>query len=275
MSKIYERFTHNGLSSYAEKILSNFISAYRKSYGSNHVLLRLTENWKKSLDNKSFVGVLDLSKAFDCIPHDLLVAKLHPYDLSEDAVTFVHSYLKRRKQGIKINDIESAFQIILSGVTQSSILGPILFNIFINDLFLFIKDVELANFADDNTIYATRNNKELIKVLEKETKSATDWFKINDMIVNPDKFQAMIISYDKKENKHDLNINIPIISSVDFVILLGTEIDNKLNFEKHASNICKKASRQLNAISCIQSYIGKKEKLLLTLLYTLTSCIAR
>ena len=160
MSKIYERFIHDCLSSYAESFLSKFISAYRKSYSSNHVLLRLIENWKKSLDNKNFVGtvLMDLSKAFDCVPHDLLVAKLHAYGLSKDGVTFIYSYLKRRKQGVKIKDTESIFQILLSGVPQGSILGLILFNIFINDLFLFINEVELANSADDNTIYTSRKD---------------------------------------------------------------------------------------------------------------------
>ena len=98
------------------------------------------------------------------------MAKLHAYGFSEDAVTFVYSYLKRRKQGVKIIDTESVFQVLLSGIPQGSILGTILFNIFINDLFLFIKDVELENFSDDNTIYAARNSvEELMKVLEKES----------------------------------------------------------------------------------------------------------
>ena len=261
MSKIYERFIHGCLSSYAESFLSKFISAYRKSYSSNHVLLRLIENWKKSLDNKNFVGtvLIDLSKAFDCVP-DLLVAKLHAYGLSKDGVTFIYSYLKRRKQGVKINDTEY-FQILLSGVPQDSILGSILFNIFINDLFLFINEVELANFADDNTIYTSKKDvKEVLKVLEKESKSATDWFKINDMIVNPDKSQAMILSSDKKEKKYDLNINNSIISSEESVTLLGIEIDNKLNFDDQVSNICRKANNQLNAIGRIRNCLGKKEK---------------
>ena len=226
-------------------------------------MLRLTENWKKSLDNKNFAGavLMDLSKAFVCIPHDLLVTKLHTYGLSNDAVTFIYSYLKRRKQGVKINDTESIFQILLSGVPQGSILGPILFNIFINDLFLFINEVELANFADDNTIYTTKKNvEELIKVLEKESKSAIDWFEINNMTVNTDKFQAMILRSDKKENKYDLKINDSIISSEKSVTLLGIEIDNKLNFEKQVANICRKANNQLNAIGRIQNFLGKKEK---------------
>ena len=83
---------------------------------------------------------MGLSKAFACIPHDLLSAKLHAYRLSEDAVIFVHSFLKRKKQGVKQNSTESVFQILLSGIPQGSKLGPILLNILINDLFFLIED---------------------------------------------------------------------------------------------------------------------------------------
>ena len=82
-----------------------------------------------------------MSKAFDCIPHDLLAARLHAYGLSKDAVTFVHSYLKCGKQDVKRNNTESFFRILLSGIPQGSILDPILFNILINDFIFFIKDV--------------------------------------------------------------------------------------------------------------------------------------
>ena len=170
-SKIYERFLHDSLSKFTDKILSKFVSAYRKSYSSNHVLLKLIEEWKKSLDHKNIIGaaLMELSKAFDCISHDLLIAKLQAYGLSMDAITFIYSYMKRRKQGVKINDTESLFKILLSGVPQASILGPILFNIFINDLLFFINEAKLANFADDNTIYAAKRDLNELLRLEKES----------------------------------------------------------------------------------------------------------
>ena len=96
-SKIYEQFLHENLTNQVDTFLSKFIFAYRKSYSSNHVLIRLTENWRKSLDQKKFVGamLMDLSKAFDSIPHNLLITKMRVYGFSIDTVEFFYSYLKR------------------------------------------------------------------------------------------------------------------------------------------------------------------------------------
>ena len=111
---------------------------------------------------------MDLSKAFDCIPHVLLVAKYLANDLSIDTTTFIYSYMKGRKQGLKINDTENLFKMLLPGVPQRSILGLILFNIFINDLLFFTNEAKLVNFADDNTIYAVKRDlNELLRLLEK------------------------------------------------------------------------------------------------------------
>ena len=115
---------------------------------------------------------MDLSKAFDCIPQDLLITKLRAYGFNKKALTFLYWYFKRRKQSVKINDTEN-IQILLSRVPQGSILGPILFNFFINDLFFFIKDAELAHFADDSTIYiGSKDLTELLEILRKECETA-------------------------------------------------------------------------------------------------------
>ena len=110
-SKIYERYIHNSLIPYINKCLSEFVAAYRKCYSSGHVLIRLVENWKKELDNKKYVGaiLMDLSKAFDCIPHELLTANMDAYGFNENALTFFFSYLKRRKQSVQINNTHSIF----------------------------------------------------------------------------------------------------------------------------------------------------------------------
>ena len=106
-SKAYERFIHENHMSSVTNFLSDFISAYRKGYSTNHVLLRLIENWKAALDSNLFKGavLMDLSKAFDCIPHDLLITKLHLYGFSFETLTFLNSYLRNHKQCLKINNI--------------------------------------------------------------------------------------------------------------------------------------------------------------------------
>ena len=194
--KIYGRFLLENLANYVDNFLSKFIPAYRESYSSNHVLIRFIKNWKKSLDQKKFVGavLMDLSKAFDSIPHDLLIAKMHAYGFSINAVTFFYLYLKRRTQNVRINNNDSVFQILLFVVSQGSILGPLLFNIFINDFYLWISKTDLLNFADEITISTSENTIEnFISTLEKDCQAAIDWFKINEMIVNSDKFQAIVV----------------------------------------------------------------------------------
>ena len=134
--------------------MSHFLSAYRKNFSCQNVLLRFIEQWRQHLDSNKIVGavLMDLSKAFDCLPHDLLIAKLEAYGLDLEMVKLVYSYLKDRKQAVKVKGFVGILKSIISGVPQGSILGPILFNIFINELFYFIEGSNLHNFADDNTL---------------------------------------------------------------------------------------------------------------------------
>ena len=122
---------------------SPYLSAYRASYSTQDVLLRLIEEWKTNLDNNFAVGavLMDLSKAFDFIPHDLLIAA---YGFEEKTLLYIYSYLENREH-VKINNINSNFQTIKFGVPQGSIVGPILFNIFFNDFCFFLCNESVHN----------------------------------------------------------------------------------------------------------------------------------
>ena len=187
------------------------ISAYRKNYSSQHVIIRLPEEWRKNLGDNLVVAAVsaDMSKAFDCILHDLLIAKLAAYGLSEDALMYILSYLSNRKQCVRINDTYSEFENIIMGVPQGSILGPLLFSLSIKDLFFFILIASVHNFADDNTLSAfAQNVSKLINILQSESEVISDWFKKKQMTVNPYRFQVIIIN--KKKGDHT-NENLLLI----------------------------------------------------------------
>ena len=144
---------------------------------------------------------MDLSKAFDCVPHDLLISKPEAYGINENLLAYHHSYLSNRKQCVCINNVTSDFETIISGVPQGSIVVPILFNCFSNDFPYFTEKAKVHNFADGNTLSMFEETiQNLIVLLENESNTAIEWFQNNKMMVNPGKFQAIII--DKKKKCH-------------------------------------------------------------------------
>ena len=153
VSKVFERIIYKQIMSYVTNLLSDYITGFRKSHGSQHCLVKMLENWKSALDNESVCALfMDLSKAFDTINQDLLLAKLKAYGFSKDTLTLICSYLKNRKQKVAINNSASTTHTVISGVPQGSIDDPLLFNLFINDLVLFIEYRALENYADDNNL---------------------------------------------------------------------------------------------------------------------------
>jgi hypothetical protein len=153
-SKVMETLIAEQITEHMNTIFDKRLGAYRQGHGCSQVLTYAVDTWKCSLDNDMFVGTLmmDLSKAFDSIPHGLLLAKLKCYGFSNDACSFVASYLLERKQRVKIKDCRSSWLTLKRGIPQGSCLGPLLFNVFVNDLFYVVENADIFNYADDNTL---------------------------------------------------------------------------------------------------------------------------
>ena len=132
ISKTYETVMNNQMVEHFDALFNDLLSAFRKLYGCQTLLLKFIEDLKAAMDKSHKIGAvfMDLSKAFDCLPHGLLIAKLHAYGLSTAACQLVLNYLKERKQRVKITNCRSTWKTLTKGVPQGSILGPLLFNVF-------------------------------------------------------------------------------------------------------------------------------------------------
>ena len=165
-----------------------------------------------------------------------MIAKFKAYGFGKEATIFIQNYLSNRLQRTKINSAYISYRDVKYGVTQGSILGPLLFNIFRNDIFSFVKDSQITNYADDNTPSATEDSVEkLIETLERETNILLEWFKFNEMKSNTDKCHLIIVNNRDK----DIKIGEDVINSETSVKFLGVTIDNKLNFSEHVENMQK------------------------------------
>ena len=263
-SKIYEKILQNQMVEHIDKYLSRHLSGYRKGYSAQHALISLLERWKLSLDQGGYGGavLMDLSKAFDTLNHELLIAKLHAYGFSKQSLALLYSYLTNRWQRTKIENSFSTWSELLQGVPQGSILGPLLFNIYINDLLWINTSTNICNYADDTTLYACDQELESVLLrLEHDCLLAIEWFDSNFMKLNRDKCHLLIAGF--KHQNHWLNVGGIKIWEKHHKKLLGITIDRELSFGIHVSNICKIVSRKLSALGRVSSYMSFSQRRIL------------
>ena len=264
-SKVFERILAEQITEFMSEMFSPYLCGFRKGFGTQHALLKLLEDWRKYLDNKEIIGTIlcDLSKAFDTLSHDLIIAKLEAYGFGPNSLAFIYDYLTDRKQRCKIGTSYSSWYDITCGVPQGSVMGPLLFNIFMNDFLLFTIEAGICNFADDNSIYVHGNDIDtVINSLEIQIRKAIDWYKYNSLVPNPDKFQMMFLGT-KKKIDFCLDINGKVSRSTTDVKLLGITIDWKLTFNKHVYSLCKGGNKKASALVRLRNDLDTSQKAIL------------
>jgi retron-type reverse transcriptase len=171
----------------------------------------LTERWKKDLDEGKAIGIIsmDLSKAFDSITHELLLEKLKAYGADNQVYNLLRNYLENRHQRVKLDDEYSRFKKFKKGVPQGSILGPLLFNVFMNDLEHATSSSDLATYADDTQVFhANRGLENIEKVINEDLKNTDEWFKNNGMTRNKSKYPEHGLGQEEETNRDAKHISM-------------------------------------------------------------------
>jgi hypothetical protein len=256
ISKLFESLISNQIYGYLElnQILHPSQFGFRRKLSCEIALNCMTEDWRGWLDTKNdIISVfLDLSKAFDTIDHDILLKKLYYYSFDNNSTQLIGNYLSKRSIKINVNGTLSSSKPLSIGVPQGSVLGPLLFIIFINDMCYLDLHSKLILFADDTTLSTFgKLPSDIINKLEEDLGKISDWLKHNRLVININKSQAMYISHLRKKSKAlrteitNLKLNSCNgngIAFVDEVKILGVMIDNELRFDGQAANICKKVN---------------------------------
>ena len=271
LSKVYEKVMYNRLLTFLEdyNVLFENQFGFRKLHSSYMALMVLTDKLIKSLENGEYViGVyLDFSKAFDTVDHAILLSKLSHYGIRGNALNWFISYLSNRKQYVTYNGVSSPVNNITCGVPQHSILGPLLFLLYINDLGHICSNTTPILFADDTNLF--KSGKDLNKMqdeLNSELAKISLWLKVNKLSLNIGKTHFIVFT-NKKKRLNDLNILIDgtRIEEVKKTKFLGVIIDNKLSWKDHVAHVVGKVSRGLGMIIKARNYLDKQGLLTLTL----------
>ena len=254
-SKVYEKLIYNQLYQYFENILFPSQCGFRKGYSTQHCLLVLIEKFKEAIDTGNKFGALltDLSKAFDCLDHSLLVAKLHWYGLSPLSLKLIFSYFSNRTHRTKIKECFNNRLKIEYGVPQGSSLGRLLFNINLIDMFYEYEDSEIENYSDDTAPYTCASNiNTVISELQITASKLFTWFENSHINANPEKSHLFLSSKTPKKAYFDG----ALVESSSTEKLLGIQIDSDLTFDEHIFSICNKVDKKINTLKRLVNYMS-------------------
>ena len=272
--KIMEKLMHKRLYSFLNEhdILFKNQFGFRKNNSTSFALIQITERIKETIDNKKYgCGIfIDLRKAFDTVNHDILLTKLHHYGIKGNALNWFKSYLSNRKQFVNHNGESSQLQCITSGVPQGSVLGPLLFLIYINDLPNISNILEFYLFADDTNIYYEADTLEKLEIIvNRELKKLRTWLIVNRLSLNIEKTNFVVFHpYNKPLHQSiTLKINKKAISEKDHVKYLGIMIDSTLTWRTHIENVSSKISKSIGLLYKIRPFVDTK--LMKTLYYSI------
>ena len=262
IDNIFEKNLHKRFMKFIDKnkiiILEQF--GFLPKHSTIHALIEVTENIRKSVDKGEYaLGIyLDLKKAFDTVNHKILLSKLDHYGFRGHVNTFINSYLSNRQQYTVVNGKKSATCLIDTGVPQGSVLGPMLFIIYINDIINCISDGKTTLFADDTSILLQDTNLNILKQKsEKTLKDVYDWLVSNRLTLSWEKTNFVIYHSFKKnaDGLRELKVYDNIIKRVKSVKYLGMIIDEHLSWNSHINNLCNLLSRNFNLFYNIRNIV--------------------
>ena len=275
LSKLFERAMHTRLYNFlsTNKSLYELQFGFRHKYSTNHALLSIVEKIRESLDNKTFsCGVfVDLEKAFDTVNHTILLKKLEHYGIRGPANSWFLSYLTSRKQKVVFDGFSSQLLDISCGVPQGSILGPLLFLIYINDMHTAVKFSTVYHFADDtNLLYHHKNPKILRKHMNADLKLLFNWLCANRLSLNVSKTEFIIFRPPnlKLSARITLTLNRTTIFESTKIKYLGVILDNKLSWKHHIFELCKKLNRAVGMLYKLRR-LNYNKSLLLSLYFSI------
>ena len=229
------------------KLLSDRQHAFRKKHSCETQLITVIDDWAKILDKGGQVDtfILDFEKAFDTPPHELLKCKLYGYGIGGKTLKWIDSFLCDRQQRVMVNGVKSDWAPVLSGVPQGTVLGPLLFSLYINDITEDI-DSELRLFADDCVCYREIKNTEDTVKLQEDIDRLGCWARSWGMRFQPVKCNIMQITRKRiKKINASYSLEGTVLENVEKIKYLGVTITNDLKWNTHVSNICTKANRTL------------------------------